>query len=184
MTAALTKNSIISPTAETPALRNALNQPFRQAETAPRISANGISLTAEAMCAPLKNFPDITSANAMTATETAPLSSRHKLTPCRRTRLGFELGLPSSSEMRRLVHRNALPFEMTPASIRNDPISVSIPIADAPSLRVIKAFSSSAEVSSKSCIAVSSIVSLRILLFTSIKFLLCDQESRAFLTPQ
>ena len=86
--------------------------------------------------------------------------------------------------MRRLVHRNALPFEMTPASIRNEPISVSIPIADAPSLRVINAFSSSAEVSSKSCIAVSSIVSLRILLFTSIKFLLCDQESRAFLTPQ
>jgi hypothetical protein len=47
--------------------------------------------------------------------------------------LGFPLVFPSSSEISRLVHRNALPLEIIPANPKNEPIREKMPIADAPS---------------------------------------------------
>ena len=62
------------------------------------------------------------------------------------------------------MQRKALPLESMPASPRNEPMSENIPIAEAPILRVIKTFRSSAAESSASCIRVSRAVSRIILL--------------------
>ena len=165
ITEAFTANSVISLAAVTAALRQALKYPFRQAETAPVTSAAGIKRSAAVIPAPLKNLMLIGSASRNTVTDTAVLIIMHNLTPYPSIPSGSPFFLPSSSETRRLMQRNALPFERIPARPKNEPVRLSMPIADAPICFVMKTFSRRAAESRKSCIAVSSTVSRTILLF-------------------
>ena len=163
ITAAFTANSRISAAAAAEDLRNALKYPLKQAANAPGISARGISLTARLISELWKKRSPTTPENKTSTADTAVLRIRHSPSPQRSTRSGFFFVLPSSSEIRRLVQRNALPLETVPAKTRKEPVSESMPIADVPSFLLIKAFSSSADVSRKSCITVSIIVSFMIL---------------------
>ena len=105
------------------------------------------------------------SENAIRKSPLSTLKKVHIKSPYFKILFGFPFFFPISSDTRRLMHKNAFPFDTIPISIRNEPVSDNIPIADVPNCLVIKIFSKSAAESKKSCITVNIIVSLTILFF-------------------